>query len=1154
MSTSFPQLLSTEVGRMLSPLQELNSPGTIKVFLQDLGYSFDGALGGLDLSGLVGDVKTLTSRIDELADAETDEEKFRAALNLIEQSIAVVNKVREEIPKLRTALDAVSNLKGDDLLNFAEVFLRRLLDHLVYTYLEEYRAPVFAFLYLLKVADEVTDRRSGLDYAVLYWDKVPDIFSRPGALFDSAYNWSSAFQADEFLERFDALLSAWQIPGGLYIQSTSVAAHLGRGGESDPQEIRFPLYQTGVWGENWAEIDLNLSPVPADGPHKAGLLLYPYLYGGATVSAELSEDWTIELSGSADLGAGLGLEIRPDEKLKIKTDLFSAPLESVGMEATLTLRRNSEEEIVLIGSLEGGTFLSASKVEAAITALKRGDESDLGFEFSLGTMRFVVGAGKDGDGFIAKVMPDGFALEFDFGLGYSLERGLYFSGGSGLSVRLPANVNLGPLSIEGLTVGFTPGDRRLDLEMGADVKLDLGPFLARVENIGMAVEMAFPESGGQFGPVDFGFGFKPPSGIGLSIDAGAVKGAGYLWIELENGRYYGMAELTVQELVSLKAIAIINTQMPDGSRGFSMLLIITAEFTPIPLGFGFSLNGVGGLVGVHRTMLLDVMRTGMRTGALDSLLFPKDPVANANKIVSDLEAIFPIDEGRFVFGPMGKIGWGAPGTSSLVTLELGLLIEVPDPVRLAILGKLAVVLPDEAAPLLILQVAFLGTIDFEKKYLTFDATIYDSRVLTFTLEGDMILRLKWGDDPNFVFSVGGFHPQYTPPPLDIPDMKRLTLNLLTGNNPRLTLSAYFALTSNTVQVGARVELYIKVAKVFGKTLSVQGFLGFDALFQFSPFYFIVSVEAGFAVMYGGDAILSIYLGGSLEGPAPWKIRGKAEFKVLGIKFAAKVNKTFGKKDKSKLPDQEVTPLLVEALADERNWLPTLPEAHGGTVTLKESAVADGVILADPVSGIGVAQKVLPTEIELQKYGNYGIKDAKKTFSVTLHNASGTQLVSEPTYEQFAPAQYFKKKEAAKISGKSFEQMKAGVQGKAGTQLSASRFLERPVEYDETIYDGDSKRRLPVRKSITKAEFNARLLGNAVTRHPLGPRLGSVLGPDRVSLPTQTYAVSSRGDQSLYAGSATRSAIAAAVALRVMQAGEPELEVHLQVVPMYEVQQ
>ena len=99
---------------------------------------------------------------------------------------------------------------------------------------------------------------------------------------------------------------------------------------------------------------------------------------------------------------------------------------------------------------------------------------------------------------------------------------------------------------------------------------------------------------------------------------------------------------------------------------------------------------------------------------------------------------------------MGKIGWGAP---TLITIDLGLIIEVPNPVKLAILGVVKAILPTEDKAILKLQVNFLGVIDFGKKQLSFDATIYDSRLLTFSLAGDMAMRLSWGSNSNFLMRL-----------------------------------------------------------------------------------------------------------------------------------------------------------------------------------------------------------------------------------------------------------------------------------------------------------------------------------------------------------------------------------------------------------------
>ena len=101
----------------------------------------------------------------------------------------------------------------------------------------------------------------------------------------------------------------------------------------------------------------------------------------------------------------------------------------------------------------------------------------------------------------------------------------------------------------------------------------------------------------------------------------------------------------------------------------------------------------------------------------------------------------------------------------------------------------------------------VGVIDFDQGTAALDATLYDSRLLKkFVLTGDMALRLNWEGAPNFALAVGGLHPAFNPPP-NFPKLERIAINLAAGDNPRLRCEAYFALTANTVQFGARAELY-----------------------------------------------------------------------------------------------------------------------------------------------------------------------------------------------------------------------------------------------------------------------------------------------------------------------------------------------------------
>ena len=79
------------------------------------------------------------------------------------------------------------------------------------------------------------------------------------------------------------------------------------------------------------------------------------------------------------------------------------------------------------------------------------------------------------------------------------------------------------------------------------------------------------------------------------------------------------------ETLSLAAVGLLTTKLAAGlldTRWWSWSPVKFAP--PIAIGFGFSIDGVGGLLGVNRTVALDPLRDGLQAGSLDTVLFPAD--------------------------------------------------------------------------------------------------------------------------------------------------------------------------------------------------------------------------------------------------------------------------------------------------------------------------------------------------------------------------------------------------------------------------------------------------------------------------------------------------------------------------------------------------
>ena len=769
---------------------------------------------------------------------------------------------------------------------------------------------------------------------------------------------------------------------------------------------------------------LTLSKVVADGTRLSVTLALAVTADGlALMVGSRGESSLAESLGDWELAVSLTGETAPS---LLDADGFEPldPTADTEATASLSLAKTPDPDTgasFVLGPAEGTRLeLGEVGVDGSLTAATDAVEADV---TAAATDSAFVLDPSNSDGFIRDVLPEeGFTLDFDAGVGYAAGRGLYFEGGGGLDTDLPIQFSIGSvLEVPTLHLAAAPDPSgetvSIPVEVSASPQVQLGPVGATIEGIGLEAEITFPETNdGNLGPLDVDLGFKPPSGAGLSVDASAVVGGGYLNFDPENERYSGTLQLQIGSL-TLKAVGLLTTQFPDGRDGFSLLVIITGEFPAMQLGFGFTLNGLGGLLGINRGTKVEALRSGLRDGTTKSILFPKDPMRNASRIVSDLRRVFPPTRARHVFGPMAKLGWGTP---TIMTAEMGVLVSLPSPVKLVLLGRLHAALPDDDAALVVFNMDAVGVVDFGAKEASVDATLYDSRIVAYTLTGDMAMRTNWGDDPDFALSVGGFHPKFDPPE-GFPELRRIALTLGPGN-PRIRWSGYFAITSNTVQAGAKVELYAAAAG-----FSVSGHLGFDALFQFDPFKLLVDIAAGFAIKRGGTTLLSAQLKGSLKGPNPWHVRGKVSFSIWPLSFSVNVDAKFGERSEPEaLPPADVLGEVTQALGDERNWSAQLPEGGDSVVTLREIERESGTVLAHPLGTLAVRQQVAPLGVTIDKFGNAKPATYQKFWVDSVSVAGQSQSVDgREAREQFAPAQFFELSDAEKLEGPSFERYQAG---------------------------------------------------------------------------------------------------------------------------------
>jgi hypothetical protein len=1133
--------LALVLGRMLQPLATRLESGDVLGLLTELGLALppqlladQGFLAGIQTGAAsAGTLPDIVANLVAAIEADDGAAAVTAAGQLIHAGTGVVSSFTTIADALQAAAGGLPGVDQAVVTAFAAELPGKLLSYLVVTFLESAHPVVASTAVLAGIIERTpmpgvsgdptqpayTSR--GLDLS-----RIGDFLHSPGDVLHSVYGWG-----DPGFGGADLLLRLWDL-----LAAAGISAGFDPPTATTPAALHFLLLKITP--------DASLSP-----PGLRAALSVPVQDGLSLTVPLFKPGWSAVIQAQGTLDAGVSATITPPAALALQpvSGSISGSL-SVGFQGQPAPPATS---LVLVGQA-GGSRAQATEIEVSFGVTFSWDSGSGTAKGGLTASARISGGSllidlSSGDGFLQSIT-GGAQLTSNFGLGVTWsDTGLHIDGSGALEIAIPTHISIGPIDIEQLVLSAGPApDGSLPTEISATFSGNLGPLQASVERAGLLVTVSFPAGGGNLGPVDLGFAFKPPNGVGISIDAGMVSGGGFLYVDTARGEYAGAIQLEFADFLSLSAIGLIDTRLPDGSPGFSLLIIITADFgAGLQLGFGFTLNAVGGLLGVNRTVLMQPLMDGVRSGAINSLMFPQDIVANAPKIISDLRSVFPPQQGTFLIGPMARLGWGEP---TLVSLSLGVIAEIP-PGDVAIVGVLELALPAEDLAILVLQVNFAGVLEFSKQRMYFFASLYDSHILFIPIEGEMGLLFAWGDNANFVLTVGGFHPQYNPPPLPFPAPKRISVDIINESYARIHADGYFAVTTNTVQFGTHSEYF------FGfSALSMTGNSSFDALIEFSPFHFSVSIATSFSVQVFGLGVFGVDLSLTLDGPEPWHAHGTASLSFLFFSIGIGIDFTWGDSGNTTLPPVAVMPILAAEFGKQSNWRTMLPPGSKLLVSLRALSPSESQFVLHPFGTLQVSQRAIPLDLTLDTVGSQKPDDANR-FAVSV---SSPDLVQTATLQEpFAPAQFTALDDAAKLSQPAYVPQDSGIEvSAAGNQDASGTAIVRIVRYDVTIIDTKLRRSSSGFNHYPGTMFQHGLRGNAAARSTLSAAREQQTHPytGSVQVSAETFAVARQSDNTVYhpqAAAFTSQASARDYIDRAV-AADPTLAGALHVLPQFEV--
>lgn len=745
-------------------------------------------------------------------------------------------------------------------------------------------------------------------------------------------------------------------------------------------------------------------------------------------------DWNLEFHSNLSSGTFI-----------LGSDHVSAPEGGVldQAEAGITFSRNEPESIVF-----GGESTRFEISDIRLEALVKYDNGELNWSIIAALKSLFELKGSDGDNFLSKIFGgEKFSLDIDLEFGFDKRKGLFF--GSSLSGGFKRTFDIQKTILNFLTlqrIAFETQFNNDALMTSASTEILINfkdKVKLKVDGTGLTAQLDFGGNFGNLGIADARLEFKKPQGIGVSIDFGNdIKGGGYLY--MGDHLYYGALTLQVKD-TSLDVIGVLHTELPDGSDGYSLLGLVNVTLpNPVPLAWGFYLRAVGGLAGVNRDMNTDALVAAVKNGSVQTLFFPNDIVNNIGPIIDQLNSYFPVAPGRHSIGILVQLSYGK---TKMIIINLGLMISIPSPVVLAIGGTITVKNPEDTGARIYLNCAFLGIIDFSAKKLSFDASLFDSRIGSITASGDMVARFSWGSERVFLISIGGFHPEFKPDPSwNLGTLRRLSLMIRNTDQLKIYGEAYLAVTSNTFQVGAAAEVLYKKGKV-----KAEAYIRFDALFYFNPFQFTISLRTGAEISWKNKTLMGVDISVVLNGPGRWNARGHATVEILGFDVKVNFDISWGDQSNDSLPAINVLQTLVDELNKPGNWRTS---ANDDSNVVFRGLQEEDKMIVSPFGMLEVRQIAVPLNYTIQKFYENPVT-SHGSISATSVTISNGNAAFDYVSDYFVPGQYKNLGETERLRSASYEMMNSGIRISDPSRLirTSALFKTKEMSYDQVYYSG-----------------------------------------------------------------------------------------------------
>ncbi|HEY2598861.1 MAG TPA: DUF6603 domain-containing protein [Candidatus Dormibacteraeota bacterium] len=417
---------------------------------------------------------------------------------------------------------------------------------------------------------------------------------------------------------------------------------------------------------------------------------------------------------------------------------------------------------------------------------------------------------------------------------------------------------LGPIYLDQIGIALN-GNTSASLLLDATVKV--GPLTGQVDELGVTIPFK-----SLMHPGDWTLDLK---GLALSFQTPGVTIAGAL-LKNDSGpaiEYDGMLLIQITEF---GLVAVGAYSKPSDAQG---------DYTSV-----FIFAGLFIIIGIPP--VIEVEAIGLGVGYNRELIVPDD----INQIPNFILVAALDDGGALANDPMGELlqirdsipakrgslwlAVGLHGTTFVIVHVTAIVYVALDAgIEIGLLGVARMAIPSDDTALVSVELALKARYSSAESVLSIQAQLTDN---SYIFDKDCQLTggfayFMWFSQGQFVLTLGGYNPHFTPPP-QFPTVPRLGFRWGLPIGANIKGENYFALTNTCIMAGGRLEL------TYGISCAYVWFTAFaDFLISWDPFYYEIdigiSVGATFSInicFFGAcvDISVTVSLGASLtiEGP------------------------------------------------------------------------------------------------------------------------------------------------------------------------------------------------------------------------------------------------------------------------------------------------